>query len=50
MVMVPFALYDRNHTAMGHFANYVFELNGRVVDAEIVQQTFLHVAQNALTD
>jgi hypothetical protein len=40
----------RDHAAVGGFTDYVLELDGGVVDAEVVQETFFHVAQNALAD
>src|SRR5690242_19936966 len=48
-VMMCFrALADRNHAAMGHFADYVLELDRGVVDTEVAQQALFHVAQDAL--
>src|SRR6476469_5593434 len=40
----------RDHAAVGRLADYVLELDGGVVDTEVVQETFFHVAQNALAD
>ena len=40
----------RDYAAVGRFAHYVLELDGRVVDAEVVQETFFYIAQNALAD
>jgi len=40
----------RNHAAVRHFADYVLELDGGVVNAEIAVQALFHVAQNALAD
>src|ERR1700740_64368 len=37
MVVMLLALDHRNHAAVGHFADCVFELNRRVVDAEVAQ-------------
>ena len=34
VMMVSRALTDRHHTSMRDFADFVFELNGRVVDLE----------------
>lgn len=36
----------RNHAAMCHFANRVFELNSRVNDPELLLQARPHVVQN----
>jgi len=50
-VPVLFGGFDYwDHTAVGGFADYVLELNGGVVDAELAQETFFDIAQNALAD
>ena len=38
----------RNDAAVGDFADGVFELNGRVADAEVVMQQILYVFQYPL--
>jgi hypothetical protein len=48
--MVLFALAHRDHTPMRYLANCVFELDGRVFDAEVVVQAVFHVAQDAFAD
>jgi len=50
VVVFFFALAHRNHAAVGHFAFHVLELDGGVVDAEVVVQAVFHVAQDALAD
>ena len=40
----------RDYTAVGGFTDYVLELDGGVVDTEVVQETFFHVAQDAFAD
>lgn len=35
-----------NHAAVGYFADYIFELNGRVVNVEPFGKELLHIAQN----
>jgi hypothetical protein len=42
-------LTNRNYAAMGHFADYMFELNGGVIDVKLCVQPLFYVAQNALT-
>lgn len=46
MMVVFHILDDRDHTSMRRFAQRVLELNCRVIDAEVVQQPFFHIAQN----
>ena len=46
--MMLFALGHRDDASVRHFAHHVLKLDGRVVDAEVVQQALLHVAQNPL--
>src|SRR5918912_127866 len=41
---------DRKYASMRSFANHMLELDGRVINAEIVQEPFLDVAQDALAD
>lgn len=48
LVAVPMLFAYWNHATMGHFADYVFELNGGVIDAKFRMQPFLYVAQNPL--
>jgi len=48
--MVFFRLRDRNHAAVGHFADHVLELDRGMVDAEIAEQTLFHFAQDAFAD
>src|SRR6266496_2909167 len=48
MMMMFFALAHRYHAPMRHFAHGMLELNGRVVDSEVVIQALFHIAQNAL--
>src|ERR1035437_665407 len=50
VVMVLFTLCHRNDAAMRHLTDHMLELDGRVVDAEVVQQAFLHIAQDAFAD
>jgi hypothetical protein len=51
MVMVLFfALSNRNHAPMRDFANRVLELDGGVVNPKVVVQAIFHVPQDALTD
>ena len=50
MMVLLFTLPHWNHAAMRHFAHHVLELDRRMVDAEVVQQALLHVAQDALAD
>jgi hypothetical protein len=50
VVMLFRALGDRDHASVGDFAHCVFELDGRVVDAEVVMKALFHVTQNALAD
>jgi hypothetical protein len=40
----------RNHAAVSDFANCVLKLDGGVIDAEVMVQAFLHVAQDAFAD
>ena len=49
MVMF-FAVAHGNHAAVRNLAHHMLELDGRVVDAEVVQQAFLHIAQDAFAD
>jgi hypothetical protein len=48
VVVMLFALTHRSHAAMGHFAFLVLELDGGVVDAEVLMQALLRIAQDAL--
>lgn len=50
MMLLFFALTHGNHAAMRYLAFRMFELDRRVVDAEVVVEAVFHVAQNALTD
>src|SRR5262249_39801900 len=50
VVMVLFRLNDWNHAAVGDFANCMLKLDGSVINAEVVMQTVLHVAQDPLAD
>ena len=47
--MMMFRFAHRNHASMRHFADLMFELDGRVIYAKIVMQTFFEIAQNLLT-
>lgn len=47
---MPFALADRDDAAMRHFADLMFELDRRVVDAEAMMQAVFYVPQNAFAD
>src|SRR5579871_2338353 len=47
VVMLFRTLNHWNDAAVRHFAHYMFELNSRVVDTEVVQQPFFYVAENA---
>jgi hypothetical protein len=49
-MMMLFALGHRNDTPMGDFADYVLELDGCVVDAEVVQEAALYIAEDAFAD
>ncbi len=50
-MMVLLGLRHWNHAAVRHFAHRVLELDRRMVDAEVVQQTLFHLAQmHSLTD
>jgi hypothetical protein len=48
-MMFPFAFADQDHTSVRNFADRMFELDGRVVDAEVLQQAF-HVARDGFAD
>src|SRR6266566_2680741 len=48
MTVFFFALGHRDHAPMRYFAHRMLELNGRVVNAEVVVQTRSHVPKNAL--
>jgi len=48
-VFVTVLLPNRNHTPMRHFAHCMFELDGGVVDAEVVVEAILHLAKDPLT-
>ena len=39
----------RNHAAVRNFTNFMFELDRRMVDMEVVRETLIHAAQNGLT-
>src|SRR5450755_1088648 len=47
MAVVVFLLAHRNHAAVGNFAIYVLELDGGVVDVELLVEAGLYVAQDA---
>jgi len=47
MVMLLPAFYG-DYTSVGGLADYMLELNGRMVNVEVVMQPILHVAKNAL--
>ena len=38
----------RDYASVGDFADHVLELNGGMVNAEVVMQAIFHVPQNAL--
>jgi hypothetical protein len=48
VLMQLFAHWD--HASVRHFADLVLELDGRVVNAKIVVQPLLDVAQDTLAD
>jgi hypothetical protein len=50
VVVVLLGLPNRYHAPVRHLALHVLELDGGVVDAEIVVQAILHVVQDALAD
>ena len=50
VVVVLFGLRDRDHATVRDFAVDVLELDGGVVDAEVVEQALFYVAQDALAD
>src|SRR5258708_15523042 len=50
VMMMPSTVAHRNHAAMRYFALHMLELDGGMVDAELVVQAVLHVAQDALAD
>jgi hypothetical protein len=50
MAMRVFFGADGDHASMCHFADFMLELNGCVVDAEFLMQACFHVPQNAFAD
>ena len=50
MVMFFGAFRDGNDAAMRYFADHVLELDGRVVDAEFVEQSMFYIPQNSFAD
>ena len=50
MMVMLFALDYRDYAPMRRLAHGMFELNRRVVDAEVAQQALLHLAQDAFAD
>src|SRR5215469_11656511 len=49
MVMMLRALTHRNDTSMRHFAHDMLELDRGVIDAKVVMQPLLDIAQDTLT-
>ena len=48
VVMVMFfALADRDDAAVRHLAHLVLELDGRVIDAEVVEKALFDIPQDA---
>src|SRR6476660_1867136 len=50
MAMLRDSLTNRNHASMRNFAHHILELNSGVVDAKLIVQAGLNVAQNPLAD
>ena len=50
LMLVSVFFNHRNHAAVRHFADHVLELDGGVVDVEVLAQHLFHIAQNAFTD
>lgn len=48
MTMLMFFRADRDHASVCYFADFVLELDCRVVNSEFVVETFFYVPQNAL--
>jgi hypothetical protein len=48
VVVMRFALAHGHHAAMRHFAFHVLELDGRVVNPEVMMQSVFNVAKDAL--
>lgn len=48
MVMMFFAIFDdRDYASVGGLAERMLELDCRVIDSKIMQQSFFHVTQDA---
>jgi hypothetical protein len=48
VIVMMFALVDRNDASVSHLANRVFELNRGVMDVKLVMQAILDLAQNLI--
>ena len=49
MMVLMLGFADRNHAAMGDFADGVFELDRSVIDFEVVLEAELYITQDLFT-